>query len=129
MELLETVTKLFGLLIFYCFFFLLGGTFLCFMLIVAAAYCISSLFGMTNQGESYTPEDPVRDVSYDLYAHDTIVLYKKEEYPATIMYSVISGPSEFDIVSITNAQEDFTDILPPEEISRLLVELEYSHVG
>lgn len=127
MELLETLAKLIGLLIFYCFFFLLGGTFLCFMLLVAALYCISGLFGNQNSAKSIQEENEIR-VQPDVYAHDTIVLYKKEEYPATIMYQLVYDKSVFDILSITNAQEDFTDILPAEEISRLLVELEYSHV-
>ncbi|MNN10157.1 hypothetical protein D3C81_1230740 [compost metagenome] len=124
MEALEVLAKLFGLLLFYAFFFLVGGTFVCFMLLVAVAYSISSYFGAKKSGKIDQLDLEVR--SEAIYVHDTIVLYKKEEYPAQIIYEVHG--SEFDILSITNAQEDFTDVLPPEEIARLIVELEYSHV-
>ncbi|MNC18397.1 hypothetical protein D3C75_662980 [compost metagenome] len=125
MELLETLAKLVGLLLFYCFFILLGGTFLCFMLLVAVAYSISSYFGMKNSCKVDQIEYEVKTDS-DVYVLDTIVMYKKEEYPALVMYQMLGSVP--DILSITNAQEDFTDILPPEEIARLTVEIEYSHV-
>lgn len=124
MEALEVIAKLFGLLLFYAFLFLVGGTLLCFMLLVGGAYAISSYFGAKKSGKMDQLDLEVR--SDAIYVHDTLVLYKKEEYPAQIMYEVHG--SEFDILSITNAQEDFTDVLPPEEIARLVVELEYSHV-
>lgn len=125
MEIIETLAKMFGLLIFYTFFFLLGGTFVCFMLLVGGAYAISSYFGTKN----YCKVDPIDyeiKSDSDVYVLDTIVMYKKEEYPATVMYQMFGSVP--DILSITNAQEDFTDILPPEEIARLTVEIEYSHV-
>ncbi|MNI43278.1 hypothetical protein D3C73_976040 [compost metagenome] len=125
MELLETLAKLFGLLIFYCFFFLLGGTFLCFMLLVAVAYSISSYFGIKKSCKVDQIDYEIKSDS-DVYVLDTIVMYKKEEYPALVMYQMVG--SDPDILSITNAQEDFTDILPPEEIARLTVEIEYNHV-
>lgn len=124
MEALEVIGKLLGLLFVYAFLFLLGGTLLCFLLLVGGAYAISSYFGAKKSGKIDQLDLEVR--SEAIYVHDTIVLYKKEEYPAQIMYEVHG--SEFDILSITNAQEDFTDVLPPEEIARLTVELEYSHV-
>lgn len=126
MELLETLAKLFGLLIFYCFFFLLGGTFLCFMLLVAVAYSISSYFGMKNSCKVDQIDYEIKSDS-DVYVLDTIVMYKKEEYPALVMYQMVG--SDPDILSITNAQEDFTDVLPAEEIARLTVEIEYTHVN
>lgn len=126
MEILETLAKLFGLLIFYTFFFLLGGTFVCFMLLVAGAYAISSYFGTKN----YCKIDPLDyEISSDsdVFIHDTVVIYKKEEYPATVMYQMVDSVP--DILSITNALEDFTEVLPAEEIARLTVEIEYSHVN
>jgi len=126
MELVETFVKVIGLLFFYTFFFLLGGTFLCFMLLVAAAYCISGLFGSNNSLILDDVDFPSETPS-NVYALDTLVMYKKEEYPATVMYQMFN--SVIDILSITNAQEDFTDMLPADEIARLTVEIEYSHVG
>lgn len=126
MELLETLAKLFGLLIFYCVFFLLGGTFLCFMLLVAVAYSISSYFGMKKSCKVDQIEYEVKTDS-DVYVLDTVIMYKKEEYSALVMYQMVDSVP--DILSISNAIEDFTDVLPPEEIARLTVEIEYTHVN
>lgn len=125
MELLETLAKLFGLLLFYCFFILLGGTFLCFMLLVAVAYSISSYFGMKNSCKVDEIDYEIKSDS-DVYVLDTVIMYKKEEYSALVMYQMVDSVP--DILSISNAIEDFTDILPAEEIARLTVEIEYSHV-
>ena len=125
MELLETLAKLVGLLLFYCFFILLGGTFLCFMLLVAVAYSISSYFGMKNSCKVDQIDYEIKSDS-DVYVLDTVIMYKKEEYSALVMYQMVDSVP--DILSISNAIEDFTDILPAEEIARLTVEIEYSHV-
>lgn len=126
MEALEVIAKLFGLLLFYTFFFLVGGTFVCFMLLVAVAYSISSYFGMKNSCKVDEIDYEIKSDS-DVYVLDTVIMYKKEEYSALVMYQMVDSVP--DILSISNAIEDFTDILPAEEIARLTVEIEYSHVN
>ena len=124
MEAIEAIAKLLALLFMYAFLFLLGGTLLCFMLLVGGAYAISSYFGAKKSGKLELIDLEVR--SETIYVHDTLILYKKEEYAAQVMYEM--KDSVIDILSITNAQEDFTDLLPPEEIARITVEIEFSHV-
>lgn len=126
MELLETLAKLLGLLVFYTIFFLVGGTFLCFMLLVALTYGVISLFGMKKSQESLTVEDTVQE-DQNVFISTQTILYKKEEVEVEVMYAM-----EHDtplILSIMGDEEDYTDILSEAEMSHLIVTLEHTHVG
>lgn len=87
MELLETLGKLLGLLIFYTIFFLVGGTFLCFMLLVALTYGVVSLFGIKKSQESLTVEDTVQE-DQNVFISSQTILYKKEEVEVEVMYAM-----------------------------------------
>lgn len=126
MELLETLGKLLGLLVFYTIFFLVGGTFLCFMLLVALTYGVVSLFGMKKSLESPYVEDTVQE-DQNVFISTQTILYKKEEVEAEVMYAM-----EHDtplILSIMGEDQDYTDVLSEAEMARLIVTLEHIHVG
>ena len=126
MELLETLGKLLGLLIFYTIFFLVGGTFLCFMLLVALTYGVVSLFGIKKSQESLTVEDTVQE-DQNVFISSQTILYKKEEVEVEVMYAM-----EHDtplILSIMGEDQDYTEVLSEAEMSRLIVTLEHIHVG
>lgn len=126
MELLETLIKFVVLLVFYVFMLIAGGMIACFFVVVAFGYWISGIFYTSKEIEDHLEIRTEQRV----YAHDTLVIYKKEEYAVTIMYE-LSGRnnSEIDILSITNAQEDFTEKLSEYEIARLTAEIEFNHVN
>lgn len=133
MELLETLFKAVGILIFYMFCFLLVGTVLSFLLLVAVIQWLTGIFGEKNSVKVDAIESP-SESGPDLYIHETTILYKKEEYAVTVMYGVerhtYRGVEEldFDIHSVMGATEDFTDMLSDLEMKQLVVELEFSHV-
>ena len=126
METLETLLKLVGLLIFYVIAFIFGMTFFGFVVVVIAIRYLFSLFGE----KEITVRDNVEEETSDVYAHETTILYKEEEYQAIVMYYIeewSSGPV-VEIVSVASEVEDFTDVLPDLEMARLRVEIEHCHV-
>ena len=133
MELLETLLKAVGVLIFYMCCFLLIGTILSFVLLFAVIQWLTGIFGEKNSVKVDVWESP-SETGPDLYIHETTILYKKEEYAVTVMYGVerhTHGEAEevdFDIHSVMGATEDFTDLLSEHELKQLAIELEFSHV-
>lgn len=126
MELLETLAKLLGLLFFYTIFFLVGGTFLCFMLLVALAYGVVSLFGIKKSPESLSVNDTVQE-DQNVFISTQTVLYKKEEVEVEVMYGMSHDTPL--ILSIMGDEEDYTEVLSETEMARLIVTLEQAHVG
>lgn len=127
METIETLLKLVGLLIFYGLLFILGMSVFIVFVVVASVGHLLSLFGEKEISNEIREEISNQDV----YAHETTIMYKKEEYQALVMYYVeewSAGPV-IEIVSIASPTEDFTDLLPDTEIERLRAEIEYSHVN
>lgn len=127
MEAFEALLKLVGLLLIYGLLFIFGVTIFVFIASVGLIYWVCSLFGEKENSKGITDEKSSREV----YGHETTIIYKGEEHQALVIYYVdewYTGPV-IDIVSVASATEDFTDLLPAEEMSRLQVELEYSHVS
>lgn len=126
MELLETLGKLLGLLIFYTIFFLVGGTFLCFMLLVALTYGVVCLFGMNKSPESPPVKDTVQE-EQNVFISTQTILYKKEEVEVEVMYGMDHGTVL--ILSIMGDEDDYTETLSEPEVARLISNLEQAHVG
>ena len=130
METFETLLKLIGLLIFYGLLVLFGTSIFIFVMVIVAVRYVFSLFGREKFIEEDRGEIEEPNAQPGVYAHETTILYKKEEYQALVMYYVenwSAGPV-YEIVSVASQTEDFTDLLPESELARLRVEIEYSHV-